>query len=157
TKMAAKPERVFGFLRELAAKVKPVAERELSELREFARAHLAIDELQPWDVAYTSEKLRQHRYALSDEELRPYFPLEAACSGLFHVAERAFGVHLRERRDVDVWHPDVRYYELVDEGGAAFAGIYFDLYARAAKRGGAWVEGCQARRRHERGVQRPVA
>ncbi len=105
TKMAPSPAAVFTFLRDLAARAKPVAERELVELRAFAANELAIDDLQPWDVGYASEKLRERKYALNEEELKPYFPLDAVIDGLFAITERVFGVRLRQRTDVDVWHP----------------------------------------------------
>src|SRR5690606_10777478 len=103
-KMAGTPERVLGFLEDLAARAKPVAQRELAELREFARSTLGIDELEPWDVAYASEKLRQQRFAFSEEDLKPYFPPEAAIKGLFEVASRLFGLSFKQRDGVDLWH-----------------------------------------------------
>ena len=148
---------MFAFLRDLAARAKPVAERELAELREFAANELGIGTLESWDVGYASEKLRERKYALSEEELKPYFALDAVIDGLFAITERVFGVTLRQRGDVDVWHPDVRYYDLVDAGGRVFAGAYVDLYARAGKRGGAWMDVCLSRFRHNGGTQLPVA
>jgi oligopeptidase A len=142
TKMAPSSDAVFVFLRDLAARAKPVAERELVELRAFAANELGIADLQPWDVGYASEKLRERKYALNEEELKPYFPLDAVIAGLFAITERVFGIHLRQRADVDVWHADVRYYDLFDADGHVFAGAYVDLYARAAKRGGAWMDVC---------------
>jgi oligopeptidase A len=157
TKMAGTPERVVAFLRELAARARPVAERELAELRDFARTELAIADLQPWDVAYASEKMRQARYRLSEEELKPYFPLDRALEGLFAVTKAVFGITFRAA-EADTWHPDVRYYEVVDADGNAFAGAYLDMYARTAKRGGAWMDVCRSRfRRDQDGLQKPVA
>ena len=157
TKMAAESARVLGFLRDLAARAKPVAERELAELAVFARDTLGIDALAPWDVAYASEKLRIARYALAEEELKPYFPAERAIEGVFAVSERLFGVRFAARGGVPSWHPDVRYYDVLDAGGAVLAGVYLDLYARSGKRGGAWMDVCRTRRRHAGGVQQPVA
>jgi len=157
TKMAPSPDVVFAFLRDLAARAKPVAERELAELREFAAKELGLATLESWDVGYASEKLRERKYALSEEELKPYFALDAVIEGLFAITERVFGVTLRQRSDVDVWHPDVRYYDLVDAGGRVFAGAYVDLYARAGKRGGAWMDVCLSRFRHNGRTQLPVA
>jgi len=157
TKMAATPARVLGFLDELAGRVRPVAMREFEDLGTFARETLGLAALAPWDVAYAAEKLRLQRYALSDEELKPYFPVDAALDGLFAVVDRAFGVRFQARTDVETWHPDVRYLELVDGEDRAFAGVYLDLYARPSKRGGAWMDVCRTRRRHAQGVQRPVA
>jgi len=156
-KMAGKPERVLGFLRDLARRAKPVAERELAELREFARAELGIADLQPWDVAYASEKLRTQRYAFAEEDLKPYFPLPAVMAGLFGVAERVFGVRLRERHGVDTWHPDVHYFDVLDPDGSVRAGVYLDHYARQGKRGGAWMDVCRARLNDGESRQPPVA
>jgi len=144
-KMAGTPERVLGFLHELAAKARPVALRELEELRAFAAAELGIADLQPWDVAYSSEKLREQRFAFSEEDLKPYFPLPAVMQGLFTVAERVFGVKLVERQGVDTWHPDVHFFDVVDADGAVRAGVYLDHYARSGKRGGAWMDVCRSR------------
>ncbi|MBS0589462.1 MAG: M3 family metallopeptidase, partial [Proteobacteria bacterium] len=157
TKMAGTPERVLAFLRDLAARAKPVAQRELEELREFARGELNIADLQPWDVAYAAEKLRVKKYALSEEELKPYFPAEAAIAGLFAIVERVFGVRFVARDGVEVWHPDVRYYDVVDAQGKTIAGAYFDLYARAGKRGGAWMDTCRSRYADGARVHPPVA
>ena len=157
TKMAPSAERVIAFLRDFVAKARPMAERDLAELRVFARDDLGIDALEPWDVAYASEKLRTARYSLSEEELKPYFPLPAVMDGLFAVVERVLGARFRERPGVDVWHADARYYDLVDADGTVFAGAYVDLYARTGKRGGAWMDVCTTRLRDETGVQVPVA
>jgi oligopeptidase A len=157
TKMAAESTRVLGFLRDLAARARPVAERELAELADFARGTLGLDALQPWDVSYAAEKLRLSRYALGEEELKPYFPAERAIEGVFGVSERLFGVRFAPREGVPSWHPDVRYFDVLDGAGAVIAGVYLDLYARSAKRGGAWMDVCRTRRRHAHGVQQPVA
>jgi oligopeptidase A len=161
TKMAPSPDAVFAFLHDLAARAKPVAERELVELRAFALSELGIDDLQSWDIGYASEKLRERKYALNEEELKPYFALDPVIGGLFAITERVFGVSLRQRHDVDVWHADVRYYDLVDAKGAVFAGAYVDLYARGGKRGGAWMDVCVNRFARDAsrggGTQLPVA
>jgi oligopeptidase A len=157
TKMAGTPQRVLAFLRDLAARARPVAERELTELRAFARDELAIADLQPWDVAYAAEKLRQRKYALSEEELKPYFPLPAVIDGLFAITERVFGVRLAPQVGVDVWHPDVRFYDVLDAGGNVIAGAYVDLYARSGKRGGAWMDVCRSRFRDTATTHLPVA
>ncbi|WP_146907426.1 M3 family metallopeptidase [Arenimonas daejeonensis] len=156
-KMAGTPERVLGFLRELAAKAKPVAQRELDELRAFAARELGIADLQPWDVAYASEKLRERLFAFSEEDLKPYFPLPAVMQGLFTVAERVFGVRLVERQGVDAWHPDVHFFDVVDLDGTVRAGVYLDHYARAGKRGGAWMDVCRARLNDGESAFKPVA
>ncbi|HEY9132216.1 MAG TPA: M3 family metallopeptidase [Dyella sp.] len=157
TKMAQSPLEVMEFLRDLGARAKPVAQRELANLREFARDELKIDNLEPWDVAYASEKLRQQRYALDEEQLKPYFPLPAVIDGLFGLAGKLYGIGLTERNDVDLWHPDARYYDVHDANGRVFAGAYVDLYARNGKRGGAWMDVCRARFDDEGRKQIPVA
>ena len=156
-KMAATPERVLAFLHDLALRAKPVALRELDALRAFARSELGLDALEPWDVAYASEKLRERLFDFSEEEIKPYFPLEAALQGLFTVAERAFGVRLVAREGVDVWHEDVRYFDLLNSDGSVRAGVYFDFYARSGKRGGAWMDVCRTRFDEGDVRQRPVA
>jgi oligopeptidase A len=158
TKMAPSPDAVFAFLHDLAVRAKPVAQRELAELRAFGAEELGIDELQPWDVGYASEKLRERKYALNEEELKPYFALDPVIAGLFAITERVFGVSLEQRADVDVWHADVRYYDLVDANGKVFAGAYVDLFARGGKRGGAWMDVCVNRFVRDGGsTQLPVA
>ncbi|MEP6510515.1 MAG: M3 family metallopeptidase [Dokdonella sp.] len=157
TKMAPSPQAVFAFLRDLAARAKPVALHEVVELRAFAAAELDLTDLQPWDVAYASEKLRERTYALNEEELKPYFALDNVIEGLFAITGRVFGISLQRRDDVEVWHADVRYYDLVDAYGHVFAGAYVDLYARAGKRGGAWMDVCTNRFVRESGTQLPVA
>jgi len=144
-KMAGTPERVIGFLHELARKARPVAERELSELRGFAAARLGLHLLEPWDIAYASEKLRVDQFDFSEEDLKPYFPLPSVIEGLFEIAGRVFGVAFRHRGGVDVWNEDVAYYDVLDHSGAVRAGFYVDHYAREGKRGGAWMDVCRAR------------
>jgi oligopeptidase A len=157
TKMAASPTEVMEFLHDLAARAKPVAQQELATLREFARDELKLDNLEPWDVGYVSEKLRQRQYALDEEQLKPYFPLPAVIDGLFALTSKLYGITLAARDDVDVWHPDVRYYDVRDADGRVFAGAYIDLYARNGKRGGAWMDVCRARFDDGEQRQLPVA
>lgn len=157
TKMASSPQRVLGFLRDIAAKARPFAARERADLAEFARSECGIEDLQPWDVPYVSEKLRQARYQLSDEELKPYFPLPQVLDGLLGLVEQLFGVLAEPRSDVAVWHADVRYFELIDARDQVIAGFYLDAYTRAKKRGGAWMDVCRSRYRHAGGIQIPVA
>jgi len=152
-KMAGTPERVLGFLRDLAARAKPVAERELAELAQFARETLGIEALEPWDVGYASEKLRQKRFSFSAEDVKPYLPLDAALKGLFAVAEKVFSVRIAERKGVDVWHEDARYFDVFDADGALRAGFFIDVYARPGKKGGAWMDVC----RNRYGGRPPVA
>jgi oligopeptidase A len=157
TKMASSTDQVIAFLRDFVAKARPMAERDLAELREFARDELGLDDLQPWDVAYASEKLRERRHALNEEELKPYFPLDSVLGGLFAVIERVLGVRVRLRDDVATWHADARYYDLIDADGKVFAGAYTDLHARTGKRGGAWMDVCISRFRDRDHLQLPVA
>lgn len=157
TKMADTPHQVLDFLYDLAQRARPQAQRELEELREFARERFGVAELEAWDIGYYSEKLRQHRYQLSQEELRPYFPITRILPGLFAVVERLFGVSIRLLEGVEVWHPDVGVYEIVDAMGNPRGRFYLDLYARSHKRGGAWMDGCLARRRMGDMIRIPAA
>ena len=157
TKMATSPDSVLSFLRDLAARAKPVAREELDELRRFATGELKIDNLEPWDVAFAAERLRQQRYAIDEEQIKPYFPASAAIDGLFMVVERLYGVRFAPRDDVDTWHKDVKYYDLKNADGTIFAGAYLDLYARSGKRGGAWMDVCASRFRDGDHLQLPIA
>jgi oligopeptidase A len=157
TKMARSVDEVMTFLNQLAAKSKPVAEREFAELRAFAREQYGIEDLQAWDVGYYSEKLRQQRYDISPETLRPWFPVDRVVSGLFKVAEKLFGVQIEARPEVETWHPDAHAY-CIRRDGEPVAWFYLDLYARQGKRGGAWMADCRVRWRDARGrLQLPVA
>ena len=149
TRMARSVDEVRAFLEELARHAVPAARRELAELADYARARDGLERLEAWDVAYYAERLREERFGLSEEDLRPYFPVERVLEGLFALTERLFGVRVRPREGVDVWHPDVRFYELVDEDGAVRGGFYLDLYARPHKRGGAWMDECRNRTRED--------
>lgn len=155
SKMADSVDQVTGFLHELAAKSRPLAERDLAELKAFAKEQ-GYDEVQAWDITWLSEKLREQKYAVSDEALRPYFPAERAIAGMFEVVKRLFNIEIRQQADVDVWHEDVRYYTIYEQG-KAIAGFYLDLFAREHKRGGAWMADCRVRRQTAEGVQQPVA
>ncbi|NKN31826.1 oligopeptidase A [Marichromatium bheemlicum] len=158
TKMARTPEEVIGFLEDLANRTLPQARRELDELTAFAREHHGVDQLEPWDIGYYAEKLRQHRYQISDEELRPYFPLSRVLDGLFGVAERLFGVRFQEVEAFDTYHPDVRFFEIRDaEHGALRGQFYLDPFARPHKRGGAWMDTCSDRMHSATRDQIPVA
>jgi oligopeptidase A len=157
TKMATSPEVVLDFLHDLAAKARPRAREELAELRRFATDTLKIDNLEPWDVGFAAERLRQERYSLDEEQLKPYFPALQVVQGLFDVVERLYGVKFTQRADVDTWNKDVTYYDLSNADGTVFAGAYVDLYARSGKRGGAWMDVCEARFRDGEHLQLPVA
>ena len=156
-RMADSPQQVHDFLTDLAERAYPRAQAELDELRHFAYERDGLDRLEAWDVPFYSERLKEERFQLSAETLRPYFPAEHVVEGMFTIAERLFGVGFRLRDDVDTWHPDVRYYELLDGQGHARGGLYADLYARSGKRGGAWMDECRSRRLREDGIQQPVA
>jgi oligopeptidase A len=157
TKMAQSPQQVLDFLQDLAKRSKPIAEQEYAELRAFAKSTADQDQLEAWDVTYFAEKLRQQRYSISQEELKPYFPEDKVVNGLFAVVNRLYGLDIRERTDVDVWHKDVRFFEIIAEDDSVRAQFYLDLYARQHKRGGAWMDECKARRRSAEGIEIPVA
>jgi len=156
TKMAESTDQVLGFLRDLAVRSKPFAERDLQELRAFAADH-GVTDLQSWDLGFFGEKLRQQRYSLNQEELREYFPIDKVLSGLFAIVQRLYGIEIHELEDFDSWHPDVRLFE-IRENGEHVGRFFFDLYARANKRGGAWMDGARDKRRTCLGtLQTPVA
>ncbi len=157
TKMASSTRQVLAFLGDLARRSLPHARRELQALQDFAREHHGLAQLEAWDIGYYSEKLRRHEYALSQEALKPYFPEPRVLSGMFGVVERLYGLQVREVTGVETWHEDVRFFEIRDAAGAVRGRFYLDLYARANKRGGAWMDECIVRRRLRDGVQVPVA
>ncbi len=158
TKMAQSPQQVLDFLSDLAARSKPIAEREFAELKAYSHEqNPEISELESWDVTYYAEKLRQQRYSISQEELKPYFPEDKVVSGLFAVVNRLYGLDIKERHDIDVWHKDVRFFDIFDDKGELRGQFYLDLYARNHKRGGAWMDECHVRRQTEAGIQTPVA
>ncbi|HGG60071.1 MAG TPA: oligopeptidase A [Gammaproteobacteria bacterium] len=156
-KMAESPEKVMAFLEDLADRARPRAQSEYDDLARFARGVLGYDEVQAWDVAYISEKMKGAYFALSQEDLKPYFPVDQVIDGLFTLVNRLYGIEIRQREGVDVWHPDVRFYDIFDRDGNLQAQFYFDLYARENKRGGAWMDDCVGRRRTSEGIQIPVA
>ncbi|MBB3063652.1 M3 family metallopeptidase [Microbulbifer rhizosphaerae] len=156
SKMAPDCEKVLEFLEDLAARARPAAEREFAELREFAAEKLGLEELQPWDIAWTAEKLKQQRYAVSQEELRPYFPYGKVLAGLFAVVEKLFGITVEEDTSVATWHRDVQFFWLLRDG-ERIAGFYLDPFARENKRGGAWMNTVCVRRQGAAGLQLPVA
>ena len=156
-KMARSTDEVLQFLHDLAARSKRQAERELDELRAFAAQDHGVSELEPWDIAYFSEKLRQRRYNITQEELKPYFPTTRVIPGMFEVVGRLYGVSFHEVDGIDSWHPDVKFYEIRDHDGSLRGQFYFDLYARQNKRGGAWMDTCQSRMVTASVEQVPVA
>ncbi|MCU0735565.1 MAG: oligopeptidase A [Methylotetracoccus sp.] len=157
TKMAESSEQVIRFLMDLADHSLSVARRDLAEMQDFARVRYRLDILEVWDLSYVAEKLRHHRYAFSEEEVRAYFPAPGVVQGMFSVAERVYGLTINEREGVEVWHPDVRFYDIFDHSGELRGSFYLDLYARPQKRGGAWMDACVTRRKVDEKVQRPVA
>jgi len=154
-KMAESTEQVLGFLRELAVKAKPFAERDLAELKAFAKDELGLDPLEPWDVAYASEKLRVARYAFSEQEVKEYLPEPKVLQGLFGVVEKLYQVAIKPDTG-PVWHPDVRFFR-IERDGQLIGQFYFDLYARDTKKGGAWMDSAITRRRLASGIETPVA
>jgi len=156
-KMARSTDEVLQFLHDLAARSKEQAERELDELKAFSVEQHAVAELEPWDIAYYSEKLRQQRYSITQEEVKPYFPANRVVPGMFEVVGRLYGVAFQEVEGIDSWHPDVKFYEIRDHDGNLRGQFYFDLYARQNKRGGAWMDTCQSRMKTESVEQIPVA
>ena len=155
-KMAHSPAQVLEFLQDLALRARPFAEHDVAELREFARRELGIESLEAWDVAYASEKLRARRYDFSDNEVKRYFPEDAVLAGLFGLVETLYGVRIA-RAAAPTWHPDVRFFEMRNAGGALVGQFYVDLYARETKRGGAWMDDAITRRRRNGHLQTPVA
>ncbi len=157
TKMAQSTDQVLTFLNDLAERALPMAKNELDELRAFAKQEHGLEQLESWDVTYYSEKLQQHKYAISQEELKPYFPESRVLNGMFAVVNRLYGVTIKERTDIDLWHKDVRFFEIHDAKGTLRGSFYFDLHARPHKRGGAWMDDCLTRMVTAKGVQAPVA
>ena len=152
TRMAHSVDEVLSFLHELAAAARGAAQREFAELEAFAERKLAA-----WDIGFYAERLQRERFRVSQEELRPYFPLPKVLSGLFEVAERLFGVRIQERAGAPVWHPDVRFFEIASSRGEPLGSFYLDAYARPNKRSGAWMDECIGRKRLASGAALPVA
>jgi oligopeptidase A len=156
SKMASSPQQVVEFMRELAKCARPFAEKDLAELREFAHSELGIDDLQSWDVGYASEKLREQRYAFSDQEVKQYFPEDAVLPGMFKLVETLYGLQIKAA-SAPVWHDDVRFFDIRNQQNQLVGQFYLDLYARNSKRGGAWMDDVITRRRLAKGIQTPVA
>ena len=157
-KMAEKPDEVIAFLEDLADKSWRQARRDFAELNEFAAKHCGIGDLQAWDIAYVSEKMRQQLYQLSQEEIKAYFPIGRVLPGLFAVVEKLYGLVITEQHAVETWHDDVQFFQIHDKNGQLRGQFYIDLYARPNKRGGAWMDDCVSRKKDQDGViQTPVA
>ncbi len=157
TKMAQDTDQVIGFLTELAEKSKPAAEKEFAAICEFAQNEFDVKEINAWDVNFYAEKLKEHRFSISEEKLRPYFPEPTVLSGLFEVVRRLYDIEIEETKNIETWHEDVTTYNITKDG-ITIARFYLDLYARANKRGGAWMDDCRVRRITAKGeTQLPVA
>ena len=166
TKMATSPQQVLDFLRKLAAKAKPYAERDLHALQQFAAEKLNLPKLEAWDLAYISEKLREERYAFSDQEVKQYFPEDKVLTGMFKLVEKLYGIHIvpaAASRNTQCWYPDVKFFDINDANDQLIGQFYLDLYARPTKRGGAWMDDAITRRRIDnqqtgkQAIQIPVA
>lgn len=150
TKMASSPQQVLEFLRKLAKKAKPYAERDLQELKQYAAERLGFSTLEAWDVEYVSEKLREERYAFSKQEVKQYFPEHKVLAGMFKLVEKLYGVRILQAeasRNIQCWHPDVKFFDIFDATGQLIGQFYLDLYARPNKRSGAWMDDAITRRR----------
>ena len=156
-KMAKDGTEVLNFLYDLATRSKKMAEADLAELQMFAKTEYGIAKLEVWDIHYYAEKLRHHKYALSEEELRSYFPVPQVLNGLSSIVNRLYGLKISERSGVQVWHKDVRFFDIYDAQGRLRGGFYLDIYARKNKRGGAWMDECVVRRKTQAGIQTPIA
>ncbi|ASF45901.1 oligopeptidase A [Methylovulum psychrotolerans] len=157
TKMAKKPEEVISFLEDLAHKSWRQARNDLIELQDYTREVHAFIEMEPWDIGYYSEKMRQHLYQLSQEEVKSYFPITRVLPGLFAVVERLYGLQISEITEFDTWHPDVQLFQIHDKDGQLRGKFYTDLFARTKKRGGAWMDDCVGRKKTDDHIQIPVA
>lgn len=157
TKMAQDSDEVLDFLRDLARRARPAAERDLADLRAFAGQELGLDDVQAWDIAFVSERLRQSRFAVNEQEVRAFFPVERVISGWHDLLGSLFGIRLLPRDDVALYHEDARYFDVVAENGEVFAGLYLDLHARSGKRGGAWMAPARPRVRDGNTITVPVA
>ncbi len=155
-KMADTPKQVVEFMRELAQRARPFAEKDLLELREFARKELNLSELNSWDISYASEKLREQRYAFSEQEVKQYFPEDAVLPGMFKVVETLYGLQIKPSK-AELWHEDARFFDIRTAQNRLVGQFYLDLYARNNKRGGAWMDDVIGRRRLPAGMQTPVA
>ena len=155
-KMAETPRQVLDFLQDLAARARPFAERDWAELNAFAAAELGLERVEAWDVAFASERLRQARYAFSDQEVKQYFAEPKVLAGMFRLVETLYGIRIEEE-EAETWDPTVRFFSITDRGGEPVGRFYLDPYARATKRGGAWMDEAMTRRLTQHGLQRPVA
>lgn len=156
-KMVQDTGQVLDFISDLAYRSREIAEQEIMELQEFVATNFSLQKLQAWDINYYSEKLKQHKYKISAEALRPYFPIHQVLDGLFTIVQRLYGIHIKERQAVAVWHKDVRFFDIFDSDGSLRGGFYLDIYARKGKRQGAWMDECSCRKISPTTTQDPVA
>jgi len=154
--MADNPDQVLAFLEQLAEKSVPQARAEWQALQDYARDEFGVENLNAWDVNYYAEKLKQQRYDVSQEDIRPYLPVDRVLPGLFQVVERLYGVTVEPVEEFDSYHEDVTLFNILRDG-APIARFYLDLYARAHKQGGAWMDDCRVRRINDGSLQLPVA
>jgi oligopeptidase A len=157
SKMAKKTDDVIHFLEDLAEKSLPQARKDLAELRAYADEYHGIKDLQSWDLSYYSEKMRQHFYQLSQEEVKAYFPVTHVLPGLFAIVEKLYGLKISAIDSFDSWHPDVRFFQIHDKDNQLRGQFFLDLYARPKKRGGAWMDDCVGRKKTNNSIQTPVA
>jgi oligopeptidase A len=156
-KMAENTQDVLDFLNKLVEKSKPQAEKELAALKKYASKECGIITLQAWDIMYVSEKLKQKEYGISQEELKPYFTAPKVIEGLFEIVRRLYSIKIKEISNINVWHKDVKFFEIQDKNGIIRGKFYLDLYARNNKRGGAWMDECINRMKCDEKIQIPVA
>ena len=156
-KMANTPEEVLEFLHDLAKRSKPMAKKELVELETFAKNEYGVEKLNAWDIVFYSEKLRQHLFKFSQEDLRPYFPVPNVLKGLFAVVNNLYGLAIKERKGIEVWNDEVIFFDIFDSAEILRGSFYLDLYARKNKRGGAWMDECVVRKKDHETIQTPVA
>ncbi len=157
TRMAESPDQVEAFLQDLARRARPQAEQQLAELTEFAAGRGAETPLSPWDIGYYAEKMREEQLGINQEKLKPWFELKRMFNGLFLVAEELFGIRFEADDSVETWHKDVHFYRVVAADGQPIAGLYLDIYSRARKSGGAWMDVCRSRIRLGAAQQQPIA
>ncbi|HBC71910.1 MAG TPA: oligopeptidase A [Coxiellaceae bacterium] len=157
TKMAKTPKQVLDFLHDLTKRALPAGKKDLAELKQFAKKH-GIKKIEPWDLAYYEEKLSKEKFKLSQEDLRPYFPEPQVLKGVFNIAKLLYGITFKEKKNIPVWHQDVRFFEVYDQERNLRGQLYLDLYYRENKRGGAWMDECQTRQCLKNGcIQLPIA
>ncbi len=157
TKMAESPSDVLQLLNELAERSLPMAKKDMAELTAFAEKQGHQGDLEAWDLSYYSEKLKEQQYQFAEEDVKPYFPVTRVLPGMFSVVEKLFGIKISELKGMDTWHKDVQFFSICDEAGQQRGRFYIDLYARAHKRGGAWMDECVTRFKKSNGIQLPVA